>query len=1033
MSAVTPFLSKHNSIYSFLLSIGVALLALAAPAQAAWEPTFVDNFNGNSLDERSWIYGRQILPRRLQYYDRDAVSVRNGILRLGVLNRPESDRPYTAGAITSQGLFRQRYGHFEMRAKMPKGNGFWPAFWLMPEDGRWSSEIDISEFFGDKPNSVHNAFHYDFRLQNANSSTTEVPIDLTESFNTYAVQWSPNRIDYLLNGRVTHSITERARVAKARSQMYVILNVALASQHLGFIPTVDRQTALTEAMEVDYVRVYRSDSRGRYANIPGPNANVPNKRPAAYDNTALSVDRIKGRNEVDIVRQPGRVTGSLRVTAHKDNYRGQISVVLLKLNDFDPGNGRYNKTASLDFQKFDINLGAAGNSRVINYALGPRINGVGAYVVDVVVNDFNARTKRNLGSHRIVQFVHNSEPNRTIFFDGFFRPGAARYENGRVRATLQLQLQQSLLSAHLKAQYEVVDTETGESIATLNQQHAHTDVGLQTLEPTINIPAAASRRPLGLIVNVTDSSGVFVLDQYSVPISNTAQVSADWDPNLQNVGVVQELQGERIPNQRWQPTFVDNFDANSLNPARWAPGRSILERRISYYDKDALVLNDGKLDIKILNRAESDRGYTTGAITTQGIFKQRYGYFEMRARIPNGDGFWPAFWLMPEDGLWSSEIDIAELRGNATNTTHHAFHYGNRLRNEHSSTEQIPFDLSRSYNNYAVHWTPTRIDYLLNGVILHSITNRNAVANARSDMYMILNLALSSQHSGWIPTVNSETSLARDFSIDYVRVFSSNPNGAYNGIPAADQYVPDVEPRAYDNTALSVDRLNPGTSDLLRSGNTINGQFEVTSHKANYSGSVEITLKKLERINSSNGRIERATALATRKLPVNIGNIGGKRTLNYSFPINGNQSAAYSVDVVIKDNRKPNKKILTMMRVVQRVHTNRPDTSVFFQGFNRSLSASYSGGQVRSSLQLQLQQSMLVPYINAQYQLVDLSNNKVVGTQTHRIEHKGPGLLKLDRSIRVGLNGGRNYQLRVRISDSSGRYSLPVITQNFSR
>ena len=182
----------------------------------------------------------------------------------------------------------------------------------------------------------------------------------------------------------------------------------------------------------------------------------------------------------------------------------------------------------------------------------------------------------------------------------------------------------------------------------------------------------------------------------------------------------------------WEPTFVDNFDGSELDARSWSSGRQILPRRIHYYDADALDVSNGKLNIKVLNRAESDRPYTTGAVTTQGIFRQQYGYFEIRARIPSGNGFWPAFWLMPETGVWSSEIDIAEFRGQLPDSVHYAFHYGNRLRNENGLTKSLPVDLSQSYNNFAVSWTPERIDYLFNGEIMHSVTDPAVVSNASS-------------------------------------------------------------------------------------------------------------------------------------------------------------------------------------------------------------------------------------------------------------------------------------------------------------
>ena len=105
---------------------GLVALVFSLPAIAAWEPTFVDNFDGAEVDPSAWVPPREVLPRRINHYDRDAVQVSDGKLRLGVLDRPESDRPYTTGLVTTQGLFRQKYGYFEIRAKVPKEGGSGP-------------------------------------------------------------------------------------------------------------------------------------------------------------------------------------------------------------------------------------------------------------------------------------------------------------------------------------------------------------------------------------------------------------------------------------------------------------------------------------------------------------------------------------------------------------------------------------------------------------------------------------------------------------------------------------------------------------------------------------------------------------------------------------------------------------------------------------------------------------------------------------------------------------------------------------------
>ena len=88
-----------------------------------------------------------------------------------------------------------------------------------------------------------------------------------------------------------------------------------------------------------------------------------------------------------------------------------------------------------------------------------------------------------------------------------------------------------------------------------------------------------------------------------------------------------------------------------------APALSIAERDAVFGElaQHPELLNGGKIKPRI--------DYSSGAITTRGTFKQRYGYFEIRASWSGGKGVWPAFWLLPADGSWPPEIDVVEAHG----------------------------------------------------------------------------------------------------------------------------------------------------------------------------------------------------------------------------------------------------------------------------------------------------------------------------------------------------------------------------------
>ncbi|GAF20109.1 beta-glucanase precursor [Bacillus sp. JCM 19046] len=121
---------------------------------------------------------------------------------------------------------------------------------------------------------------------------------------------------------------------------------------------------------------------------------------------------------------------------------------------------------------------------------------------------------------------------------------------------------------------------------------------------------------------------------------------------------------------------------------------------LQYYSDDPknVRVENGELIIEAHQESVSDEfgtyGYTSGKVLTEGRFSQTYGRFEARMRLPAGQGFWPAFWMMPEDdqyGGWaaSGEIDIMENAGATPNKIGGAIHYGGLGRKTNSRREII--------------------------------------------------------------------------------------------------------------------------------------------------------------------------------------------------------------------------------------------------------------------------------------------------------------------------------------------------------
>ncbi|TPG16534.1 glycoside hydrolase family 16 protein [Sphingomonas koreensis] len=154
---------------------------------------------------------------------------------------------YSSGLISSRASFAQQYGYFEMRARWSAGKGLWPAFWLLPADGGWPPEIDIVEAHGDKPRTAFQSVH----SSQAPSVTRKVPIAGTgQEFHTYGALWTPQAIDYFIDGTKTATIPTPPDMNRP---MYIVANLAVGGHWPG---NPDAGTSFPASIEIDYIRAW---------------------------------------------------------------------------------------------------------------------------------------------------------------------------------------------------------------------------------------------------------------------------------------------------------------------------------------------------------------------------------------------------------------------------------------------------------------------------------------------------------------------------------------------------------------------------------------------------------------------------------------------------------------------------------------------------------------------------------------------------------------------------------------------------------
>ena len=191
----------------------------------------------------------------LEWYLPGQVRPRRGVLRLVARRhrvRGADGRvyPYVSGMVRSRFAFR--YGRAEIRARVPSGKGLWSAFWLLPADRDSKPEIDVMEILGHRPTTVEMHLHYRRR----DGSEAAPGADWTDKrlrsgWHTFAVDWRPRRLVWLVDGRRRWSVTGR-RVPHER--MYLVANLAVGGDWPG---RPSPSTRFPSALEIDYVRVWK--------------------------------------------------------------------------------------------------------------------------------------------------------------------------------------------------------------------------------------------------------------------------------------------------------------------------------------------------------------------------------------------------------------------------------------------------------------------------------------------------------------------------------------------------------------------------------------------------------------------------------------------------------------------------------------------------------------------------------------------------------------------------------------------------------
>ena len=217
-------------------------------------------------DANKWSYdigGHGWGNNELQYYtDGLNVSVIGGILKIIAKKENYSGKQYTSARMVTKNKADWLYGRVEVRAKLPKGRGTWPAIWMLPTEntyGIWpnSGEIDIMEHVGFDLNNVHFTLHANsFYGANGKGEARVIPT-ATDDFHIYRLDWTSYGIrGYFDNEKVFEYINPGAGFVSwpYDKKFHLLLNIAVGGSWGGAQGVDD--TIFPATMEIDYVRYY---------------------------------------------------------------------------------------------------------------------------------------------------------------------------------------------------------------------------------------------------------------------------------------------------------------------------------------------------------------------------------------------------------------------------------------------------------------------------------------------------------------------------------------------------------------------------------------------------------------------------------------------------------------------------------------------------------------------------------------------------------------------------------------------------------
>ncbi len=249
--------------------------------------------------------------------------------------------------------------------------------------------------------------------------------------------------------------------------------------------------------------------------------------------------------------------------------------------------------------------------------------------------------------------------------------------------------------------------------------------------------------------------------------------------------------------------WSDEFAGEQLDTTTWTrlEGEFWFNDELQAYTKSEKnsYVEDGKLKITAIEEKYGSKDYTSARIVSRYHGDFRYGRLEASIKMPEGQGIWPAFWMMPTEdtyGSWpsSGEIDIMEFLGHDLKTNHGAVHYGDGQGSLHEQQHGAKYDSKKlrneDFHTYAIEWEPGEFRWYFDDAHFHTAKASKTKYHwpFYHDFHFILNVAVGGR---WPGNPDETTMFPQTLEVDYVRVYkyrkSDQNTGIFNDMPDSGQ------------------------------------------------------------------------------------------------------------------------------------------------------------------------------------------------------------------------------------------------------